>query len=128
VLCAAFAAFAAFAASLAASARPALAAWAGHEGQGGRKLETRLLGANEVGGGDPDGKGEAEVVLDSGQGTVCFEIEAEDIAPVRAAHIHAGAAGANGPVVVDFAVAANGLSGCVTADFPAGALRGQLSK
>jgi len=25
---------------------------------------------------------------------------AEDIAPVRAAHIHAGAAGANGPVVV----------------------------
>ena len=64
------------------------------------------------------------------------------------AHIHHGAAGTNGPVVVDFMEPVNGLNGCVTADpalikqirqdpgdyyvnvhtemFPAGEVRGQL--
>ena len=68
--------------------------------------------------------------------------------PVILAHIHQGAAGTNGPVVVDFMEPVNGLTGCVHTDaslikqirqdpagfyvnvhtttFPAGEVRGQL--
>jgi hypothetical protein len=106
-----------------------------------------LLGANEVGGGDPDGVGSARVSFDQ-SGMVCFDVRVDDIAPVTLAHIHAAPAGVNGPVVVDFVVPSNGLRNCVqasldvlsairdnpagyyvnvhTADFPGGALRGQL--
>jgi hypothetical protein len=116
---------------------------------GGRPLEATLLGANEVPGpGDPDGSGHADVTLNQGQGEVCFDITVQDIDPVTNAHIHVGAAGVSGPVVVGFNPAVNGLSGCVPADaeliktirknpagyyvnvhtstFPGGAVRGQL--
>ena len=74
---------------------------------------------------------------------------ADKIAAVRDAHIHRAPAGSPGPVVIGFNPAVNGLSGCVSADpdliktirqnpegfyvnvhtaeFPAGAVRGQLS-
>ncbi len=75
---------------------------------GNTELEAALNGWNEVnatglGAGDPDGKGEAQIKVRQNKGQVCFEIEAEDIAlPVLAGHIHAGPAGVNGPVVVNF--------------------------
>lgn len=101
--------------------------------------------------GDLDGSGSAQVTLNQGQGKVCFEIEVFDIEEPSAAHIHVGAVGVPGGMVVDFDVANNGLSGCVddvdkdqirairqnpagyyvnvhNADFPPGAVRGQLSK
>lgn len=118
---------------------------------GGRPLSAVLTGAAEVPTpGDPDGSGSAHVTLNQGLEQICFDIMVEDVAPIVAAHIHMGAAGVPGGVVVNFDVAANGLSGCVwaqadlvkdirqnpemyyvnvhNADFPAGALRGQLSK
>ncbi len=118
---------------------------------GGRPLSANLTGAAEVPGpGDPDGSGSADVTLNQGQGEVCFDIVVEDVDPIFAAHIHVGSAVEAGPVVVNFDVAQNGLSGCVAADadlikairqnpggyyvnvhnapFPPGALRGQLSK
>ncbi len=135
--------------SLVLSVSPAMAAQPASQGRGG-KFEAHLLGANEVAPGDPDGKGHAAMRIVPGQGSVCFEIEVEDVAPIVAAHIHSGMAGVNGPIVVDFMVAQNGLSGCVVvdpavtkaivrnpsayyvnvhnADFPAGALRGQLTR
>lgn len=118
---------------------------------GGRPFSTTLTGAAEVPvAGDPDGSGSAYVTLNQGLGEVCFDIMVADVDPIAAAHIHAAEAGVAGGVVVNFNVPANGLSGCVSADadlikdirqnpdmyyvnvhnaaFPAGALRGQLSK
>ena len=119
---------------------------------GGRPLATTLSGANEVPGpGDPDGSGSAKLTLNQGQGEICYELSVSNIAPSTAAHIHFAAAGVAGPVVVGLAAPASGSSsGCATvaddlikairqhpenyyvnvhnASFPAGALRGQLSK
>ncbi len=121
--------------------------------QGGRPLTATLTGAAEVPGpGDPDGSGTATVTLNQGQGEVCFEITVSGIDPAFAAHIHVGAAGVAGPIVVGLAPPTTGFStGCVAgvdpgliqairqtpsdyyvnvhnAPFPPGALRGQLSK
>ncbi len=66
--------------------------------------------------GAADGSGDAEVVLSPMDGSVCYEITVENIGDAQAAHIHTGAAGEDGPPVVDFDVPTNGLSGCVDAD------------
>ena len=121
---------------------------------GGRQFTTTLTGAAEVPGpGDPDGSGTATITLNHGQGTVCWEIQVTDIIlPATAAHIHEGPVGVAGPVDVTLSAPdANGFaSGCTsvdreeikeiiqhpeeyyvnvhTTDFPAGAVRGQLSK
>jgi hypothetical protein len=65
-----------------------------------RQLRARLLGANEVPSGDPDGHGRAFVR--AGGDTVCFEVRWRNLDPVVAGHIHAGVRGVNGPVVVPF--------------------------
>ena len=120
---------------------------------GGRKFTTTMTGAAEIPGpGDPDGSGTAMLELNPGTGQVCFELAVTGIAPATAAHIHVAPVGVAGPVVVPLAPPTSGSSsGCVSgvnrelikaiiqnpeayyvnvhnADFPAGALRGQLSK
>ena len=116
----------------------------------GRPLTAELNGANEVGAGDTDGSGTAHVTLNQGQGEVCFSIETSNVDNILAAHIHVGAAGVNGGVVVNLDWATTGGNGCVTVDadtikqirqnpagyyinvhspeYPAGAIRGQLAK
>jgi hypothetical protein len=119
----------------------------------GRPLAAELTGAAEVPGpGDPDGSGEVFMTLNPGLGEVCFQLSVSDIAPATAAHIHVGAAGLAGPVVVGLVPppTSGSSSGCVSADgelllniiqdpsgyyvnvhnatHPAGAVRGQLSK
>jgi hypothetical protein len=121
---------------------------------------TTLSGAEEVDpltgaldAGDPDGSGLATLIVNPGQKEVCYEISVEDITlPAIGAHIHVGAAGENGPVVVPLTPPdASGVSsGCAevsrelalaiiqnpegyyvnvhTTDFESGAIRGQLSK
>jgi hypothetical protein len=120
--------------------------------QGGRKLKARLTGAAEVPGpGDTDGRGTAAITLNQGQNQVCFELKVSNIATATAAHIHEGAVGQAGGVVVMLTAPANGSSkDCVSADselikkirqnprgyyvnvhnadFPNGAVRGQLTK
>jgi CHRD domain len=123
---------------------------AGPAAAAGRTLTTTLLGAEEVPGpGDPDGSGFAMITLNSGQGEVCWELTVSNISPATAAHIHVGEAGVAGPVVVSLSPPTDGSSeGCVATDpalikairknptnyyvnvhnaeYPAGALRGQL--
>ena len=120
--------------------------------QGGRRLTATLTGAAEVPGpGDPDGSGTAVITLNQGQKEVCFELAVANIAAATLAHIHEGSPTAAGPVVVTLTPPTEGSSkGCVTAadelikrirqspenfyvnvhnaDFPDGAVRGQLSK
>lgn len=120
----------------------------------GRPLSATLTGAAEVPAGDPDGTGTAHITINHGQAEVCWTIDVADITlPATAAHIHIGPAGVAGPIVVPLsAPGADGFaSGCVldvnrdiirgllvapelfyvnvhNADFPGGAVRGQLSK
>jgi hypothetical protein len=118
----------------------------------GRSLSTTLTGAAEVPGpGDPDGAGTATLTVNPGLGQICYELTVSGIAPATAAHIHLGAVGVAGPVVVPLAPPTGGSSsGCVevsrelalailtspsdyyvnvhNAEFPAGAVRGQLAK
>ncbi len=115
-------------------------------------FSTSMTGAAEVPGpGDPDGSGQASISLSPATGEICFSLTVSDIAPAIAAHIHRGPAGVAGPVVVALTPPTSGSSlGCVIKDknlvkeimqhpeqfyvnvhnaqFPAGALRGQLSR
>lgn len=118
--------------------------------------QNEVNAANPNGGaGDPDGTGTAAITVNVGQRRVCWDISVNNIsAPIRA-HIHKAPVLTNGPIVVGFfEPAAVALKGCTpttqpvdrrllmdiiqhprdyyvnvhTADFPAGAIRGQLSK
>jgi len=131
-------------------AAPASATRTSEATHGGRPLHATLLPENQSPPTASDGSGTALVTLNQGQGEVCWDITVADLtSPVILAHIHQGAAGVNGPVVVDFMEPTNGLSGCVHADagliadirthpadyyvnvhttmFPAGEVRGQLA-
>ena len=134
-------------------AGPASAAKLGGADQGGRQLTTTLTGEQEVPVlGDLDGIGFATVTVNPGQGLVCYELSVSGIAPATAAHIHEAPPGVAGPVVVPLSeVPSDGFSsGCEqvgrdlakeilknpadyyvnvhNAEFPGGALRGQLSR
>lgn len=119
---------------------------------GGRPFHTTLTGEAEVPGpGDPDGTGEVVLRLNVGRGEICYQLNVRDIAPATAAHIHEGPADVAGPVVIGLEPPTDGSSSaCVAADrdeikeilqdpedyyvnvhnadYPAGAVRGQLSK
>jgi hypothetical protein len=114
-----------------------------------------LTGAAEVPGpGDEDGDGFANVFLQPEGGQICYDIVVNGIDAPTAAHIHEGAAGVAGPVVVPLetpVVEGGGaaIDSCASADavlidriaadptgfyinvhnadFPDGALRGQLA-
>ena len=124
---------------------------------GGRPFSIKLTGEAEVNQagvpnqGDLDGEGTAYLTLNQGQGEICYELTVSGIAPATAAHIHIAPVTAPGPVVVPLAAPTDGSSsGCVSVDpelikairqnpenyyvnvhnaeYPAGALRGQLSE
>lgn len=68
------------------------------------QLTAELNGANEVPPADPNGEGMAFVFgAASSPNTLCYVLFVDRIATPVAAHIHRGAAGVNGPVVVPFA-------------------------
>lgn len=124
----------------------------GGGGSGDGVFHAKLRGSAEQPAGDTNGKGSASVVVDGRK--VCLAIVFADLDRVQAAHIHRGARGVNGPIVVDpefspTSGAAGALGECVTVAanvarairrnpggyyanvhttaFPAGAIRGQLS-
>lgn len=101
--------------------------------------------------GDPDGSGTAEFRIHHGHKQVCFRLTVRDIEAAVTAHIHRGAEGTTGPVVITLAPppTLGSSSGCVTdfdrgvthqiitdpagfyadvhnAPYPDGALRGQM--
>jgi CHRD domain len=71
-------------------------------GTGGRALSTTLTGAEEFPGpGDPDATGQADLRLNQGKKRVCFDISWAAVdGTVFAGHIHSGAVGVAGPIVV----------------------------
>jgi len=119
-------------------------------GTGGRAFQAALTGEAE-GTGDPVATGTATLRLRAGQGQVCYKLAATNLPAAVAAHIHHGEAGASGPVVVPLQTpnTAGTSGGCATVartlvatiladpasyyvnvhtgEFPAGAIRGQLT-
>ena len=109
-----------------------------------------LTGAQEPGGGDTDGAGRAEISISDNFGQICYDLnDIRGIGPITGAHIHRGAPGVNGQVVFTLKPAnEGGIKGCSggaewtqdriennpsafyvnvhTAQFPNGAIRGQL--
>jgi hypothetical protein len=122
------------------------------KGKAGRPLKAELTGAAEAPNpGDPDGQGQASFSFNPGQNQICYELSVKNIQEAMAAHIHEGAAGKAGKVVVPLDAPKNGSSkGCAdvdqavmkeimqnpsnyyvnvhNAEFKGGAVRGQLSK
>ena len=111
-----------------------------------------LTGEAEQPAADPVGTGTATVRMRLGQGQICFTIAVQNITlPSAGSHIHRGGPGVNGPIVVQLVAPGSSgrASGCVavarplvrelltapgrfyvnvhTTDYPAGAVRGQLS-
>lgn len=102
--------------------------------------------------GDPDGSGSANIVLIPSQNRICYSLKVSNIAPATAAHLQRGAFHEVGPSVLDLnpPLADGTSSGCTNVDpgllqslqaspesyyvnvdnaeFPNGAIRGQLSK
>jgi CHRD domain len=116
-------------------------------------LKAKLKGANEVPGpGDSDGRGKATIRVNPKKGKVCFRLRWKNIAePPTKAHIHKGAKGVAGAIVVTLFDGTAANEGCVTgldsdllrdikrhprqyyvnihnSEFPDGAIRGQLKK
>ena len=109
------------------------------------KLKASLAGGGTA---DPDGSGAFSATADVDKGQLCYELSVKDIATARAAHIHSAATGA--PVVPLEAPGTGSSKGCATvaadllsaiianpagyyvnvhtADFPGGAVKGNLSK
>ncbi len=118
---------------------------------GPTRLFGRLSGPAETPGpGDADGAGAVFIDVKPAVGQACVdERYARIAAPAQLMHIHEGAAGVAGPIVVNLTTALNGGPRCVDADpailkevrrnpagfycnihntpFPNGAIRGQLS-
>ena len=114
------------------------------------KLSATLSGANETEGGDPDGSGAFSAELDPETGDVCYTLAAEGIGAPTAAHIHTGNAGEDGPPVVTLEMTGADSDMCIAvpletvsailatpeghyvnvhnAEYPKGAVRGQLGK
>ena len=67
----------------------------------GNQLRAEMNGANEPGGGDPDGSGLARIEINDITNSVCTDLEVRDIGAVTAAHIHRGGPGVAGPPVVN---------------------------
>src|SRR6266508_5587529 len=84
---------------------------------GGRAFQVALTGETESPAGDPVGTGTATIRLRAGQGQVCYQLAAKNLPAAAAAHIHRGASGVAGPVVVPLATpnAAGASNGCATA-------------
>ena len=106
-----------------------------------------LSGANEVPAADPDGTGFAVITIDGT--TLRYSVFVQKVATPTASHIHAGVAGTSGDVVVPFTVGtlSNGTTtispalasqinanpaafyvNVHNAEFPNGAIRGQLAR
>jgi CHRD domain len=116
------------------------------------KFITRMNGEAEIPTGDPNANGTASIKTRGSE--VCYDLRWSGV-EATASHIHRGAAGKTGDIVVNFfaedsALAATKKSGCVqadaevvaaiaskpsnyyvnvhSADFPKGEIRGQLAK
>jgi hypothetical protein len=111
-------------------------------------ITVKMTGKQETPKGSATGSGTAKITLTPSKSRVCFNITWSGIGTPVAAHIHKGAKGTSGPIVVPLFATPPKHTGCVkakrslvsaivkhptayyvnvhTKKYPAGALRGQL--
>jgi len=130
----------------------AVCATVAQTGQGKELAAVTLTGTTEVPGpGDSDGSGTVKLTVNPEKGEVCYDLTVTNIQEATAAHIHEGAVGKEGSVKVGLDTPKTGAAkGCKSADaalikailenpanyyvnvhnaeFPKGAVRGQLAK
>jgi hypothetical protein len=116
------------------------------------KLKAAATGAMETAGGSMSGTGSGTFTIKHSQKLFCYNIKAKGLTGINGSHIHKGAAGVDGAVVIALNAKKidKGGTPCVkasasvladismhpgnyyfnvhTAKYPAGAVRGQLSK
>lgn len=114
------------------------------------KLTATLTGAGESPAADPDGVGGFTATVDPETNDFCYSLWGDKIGKPTMAHVHKGAAGTSGPPVITLTVTGKGDDLCIAvdkdklqpivdapgdyyvnihnADFPGGAIRGQLTK
>ena len=114
------------------------------------KLTATLTGLAETPPGKADGAGGFTVTVDPETNDFCYTLWADKIGKPTMAHLHSGAAGASGPPILTLEVTGKDSDECLavdkekldpivanpagyyvnvhTADFPSGAVRGQLVK
>jgi uncharacterized membrane protein len=117
-----------------------------------RVFRVALAGENETPAGDPVATGSATLRVRAGRPKICYQLAARDLSGrALAAHIHRAARGVSGPILIPLHTpnAAGKSRGCAkasrrlvkailahprnyyvnvhTAEFPAGAIRGQLA-
>lgn len=114
------------------------------------KLTATLTGAAETPPGKADGTGGFTVTVDPETNDFCYSLWADKIGKPTMAHVHSGAAGTSGPPILTLEVTGKDNDECLavdkekldpivanpaayyvnvhTADFPGGAVRGQLAK
>lgn len=114
------------------------------------KLTATLTGAAETPPGKADGTGGFTVTTDPETNDFCYTLWADKIGKPTMAHLHSGAAGASGPPILTLEVTGKDSDECLavdkeklepivanpagyyvnvhTAEFPGGAVRGQLTK
>ena len=119
--------------------------------EAGMVLTAELTGAAErPDPGDEDGTGKATITIETTTNEICFQLSVDGIGDATAAHIHRGDAATAGDIVVELVAPVSGSSeGCSAveadlandiaanpgsyyvnvhnAEFPKGAVRGQLS-
>lgn len=134
--------------ALLAFSNPASAQESKMKGKASHTMKINMTGGAEAPGpGDTDGSGIAKLTFNHNKGEVCYTLTTKKIQAVTEAHIHNSAAGQSGPPKITFTPAGKG---CVSVDkdliedimknpanyyvnvhnaeFPDGALRGQLGK
>ena len=113
------------------------------------RFSIQLTGAEEPGGGDPNGSGSAQIRINTRANLLCYTLRVRGIEPANGAHIHEAPVGVAGPIVIELKPPTNGSStGCIKVDraelleiiaepedyyvnvhnedYPAGAVRGQF--
>jgi CHRD domain len=147
-----FALLAAIVGALAAALGAAGGAGGAPTGTAAATLRATMSGTVEVPKGDPNGRGTARITTSQSRRRVCYEIRLSRVGTVNAGHIHRGARGKAGEVVVPlFTTARRQPQGCVrgvsrtliraiernpgryyvnvhNARYPGGAVRGQLHR
>lgn len=102
----------------------ALAFLAAPAGAATTSLTASLSGSNEAGGGDANATGSASVTVDTASGEVCATVTS-DITGAVAMHIHTGAKGVDGPVLVT--LDAKKINSGATCDSVSAAVAGQIA-
>ncbi len=78
-----------------------------------QKIQSFTIPMSDIKGVNPQSMGTADLTFDTETGEICYSFEAVEIDAPFAGHIHVGADGVRGGIVVDFGELTNPATGCL---------------